>query len=317
MHDVIFFCQQMLLSVIPLMIVALAGIYSEKGGVLNFSLEGLMLIGGFTGAMFIQATQGVMSGNGQYLIALILAGLSGILVMLLQGLSAIKLKGEQIISGMAINLLIPPLTVVIARATIGILQVQYNNTFLIAEVPGLSQIPLIGDIFFKNAYISTLIGICFLIVSIIVFRKTRFGLRLMACGEHPKAAASMGINVARTRLIGVIISGFFAGLGGLAFIVPSASEYSATVAGYGYLAVAVVIFGQWRPLPILFASVFFGAVKTLANIYTSIPILADSGTNSYIFKMLPYLATIIVLIFTSKRFHAPAALAKPYDEAEE
>jgi len=316
MDSVVFFCQQMLLSAVPLMIVALAGIYSEKGGVLNFSLEGLMLIGGFTGAMFIHNTQDIMGGSGQYLIALVIAGVFGMVVILLQGLSALKLNGEQIISGMAINLLIPPLTIVIARATIGILQVRYNNTFRITEVPLLSKIPLIGDIFFKNAYISTLIGAIFLIVTVLVFKKTRFGLRLMACGENPKAAASMGINVTRTRLFGLLISGFFAGFGGLAFVVPNAAEYSATVVGYGYLAVAVVIFGQWRPLPILFASIFFGGVKTFANIYISIPFLANSGTSSYFFKMLPYLATIAVLIFTSKRFRQPAALAKVYDEAE-
>jgi len=314
MDNIIFFCQQMLLSAIPLMIVALAGIYSEKGGVLNFSLEGLMLIGAFTGALFIQSTQDFMSGNLQYLIALIIAGIFGMVVVLLQGLSAIKLKGEQIISGLAINLLIPPLTIVIARATIGVLQVRYNNTFRISEVPFLSDIPLIGSIFFKNAYISTIIGAAFLIVSVIVFNKTRFGLRLMACGENPAAAASMGINVARTRTKGLLISGFFAGLGGLAFVVPNAAEYSATVVGYGYLAVAIVIFGQWKPLPILFAAFFFGAVKTLANVYMIIPFLVEQGTNSYFFKMLPYLLTIAVLVITSKRSRQPAALAKAYDE---
>ena len=314
MDSVVFFCQQMLLSAIPLMIVALAGIYSEKGGVLNFSLEGLMLIGAFTGALFIQSTQSFMSGNGQYFIALLIAGVFGMVVILLQALSAIKLKGEQIISGLAINLLIPPLTIVIARATIGVLQVRYDNTFRVSEVPFFSDIPLVGDIFFKNAYISTIIGVVFLIVSVIVFGKSRFGLRLMACGENPAAAASMGINVARTRLTGLLISGFFAGLGGLAFVVPNAAEYSATVVGYGYLAVAVVIFGQWKPLPILFASIFFGCVKTFANVYMIIPFLVEQGTNSYFFKMLPYLLTIVVLIFTSKRSRQPAALAKAYDE---
>ena len=138
----------------------------------------------------------------------------------------------------------------------------------------------------------------------------------MACGENPKAAESMGINVTKTRLIGILISGFFAGLGGLAFVVPNAAEYSATVVGYGYLAVAVVIFGQWKPLPIFFASFFFGAIKTFANVYISIPFLVDQGTNSYIFKMLPYIATLIVLGFSSKRFRAPAALTLSTEDEE-
>jgi simple sugar transport system permease protein len=312
----IFFCQQMLLSVVPLLIVALAGSYSEKGGVLNFSLEGLMLIGGFSGAMFIHFTENVMSGNGQYMIALLLAGIAGMIVILLQGIAAIKFNSEQIISGMAINLMMPALTIVIARASIGVLQVRYSNTFRIEAVPGFSKIPIIGDIFFKNAYISTIIGIVFLIATILVFNKTKFGLHLKACGEHPQAAAAVGINVNRTRFIGVLISGFFGGLGGLAFVLPNAAEYSATVAGYGYLAVAVVIFGQWRPLPIFFASLFFGAVKTFANMYMSLPGIAGLGASSYIFKMTPYVATLIVLIFTSKKFRQPAALAQPYEQGE-
>jgi simple sugar transport system permease protein len=316
MEPLYFFCQQMLLSIVPLLIVALAGIYSEKGGVLNFSLEGLMLIGAFCGAFFIHFMPESMSGNSAYLIALAIAGIAGAGTILLQGVAAIKLNGEQIISGMAINLLIPPLTIVIARAVIGILQVRYDNTFRIAEVPFFSKIPIIGDIFFKNTYISSLIGLVFLIVTVIVFKYSRFGMRLMACGEHPQAAAAVGINVARTRCIGVLISGFFSGLGGLAFVLPNAAEYSATVAGYGYLAVAVVIFGQWKPLPILFASLFFGALKTFASIYVSIPFFASHGTSSYIFKMTPYLATIVVLIFTSKKSGQPAALAKPYDLTE-
>jgi simple sugar transport system permease protein len=310
-----FFCQQMLLSVVPLLIVALGGIFSEKGGVLNFSLEGLMLAGAFAGAFFLRATQEAVSGNGMYFLALLVAGAAGMLTMILQGIAAINLNGEQIISGMAINLLIPALTIVIARAVIGVLQVGYRNVFRIPEVPFFSKIPVIGDIFFKNAYISTLVGLAVLILSIFVFKYTRFGMRLKACGEHPQAAATMGVNVKKTRYIGLLISGFLAGLGGLAFVVPNATEYSATVAGYGYLAVAVVIFGQWQPAHILWASLFFGAIKTLANVYTSIPILAGMGASNYLFKMTPYVATILVLLFTSRKSKQPAALGEPYDRA--
>lgn len=315
MDTVYFFFQQMLLSVVPLLIVALGGIFSERGGVLNFSLEGLMLAGAFCGAIFIRGMQDTAGGSGIYLIALLIAGIAGSVVILMHAVASINLSGKQSISGMSINLLLPALTIVIARALFGVLQVNYKNSFLIGEVPGLSQIPVIGDIFFKNTYISTLVGVVVLVATVIVFTRTRFGMRLHACGENPQAAASMGINVQRTRYIGMLISGFLAGMGGLAFVIPSSTEYSASVAGYGYLALAVVIFGQWRPLRILGASVFFGLMKTLANVYTSVPFLVDLGISNYFFKMAPYLATIIVLVFTSQKSKKPRALGVPYDQS--
>ena len=314
-NSIIFFSQQLLLCFVPLMIVALAGIYSERSGVLNFSLEGLMLGGAFAGALFLRGMESFLPGNAAYILALIVAGLAGIIVMMLHAYASISLGGNQIISGMAVNLLMPALTIVLARAIVGVLQVNYTNRFIVTAVPVLSDIPIIGPIFFKQAYISTLIGFVILIITIIVFKYSRFGMRLHSVGENPHASESLGINVTKMRYKATAISGFFAGLGGLAFIVPNASEYAASVAGYGYLACAVIIFGQWRPVRILWAAIFFGAMKTLASTYTIIPFFVSLGFSNYIYKMIPYLATIIVLIFTSRKSRQPASLGIPFNKS--
>ncbi|MCL2493371.1 MAG: ABC transporter permease [Clostridiales bacterium] len=307
-----FFVQQTLMCMIPLLIVANGGIFSEKSGILNFSLEGIMLAGGFAGTLYLHY---VSAGTqGDYIVGLLVAGVAGMIIILPHAVSSISLKGNQIISGMAINLLAPAATVILGRAILGKLQISFTNFYLIKQVPVLSNIPVIGGMFFQMAYISTLVGVIVLLIAVIVFNKTKFGAHLKACGENPQAAASMGINVTRTRYIGVLISGFIGGIGGLAFIVPNASEFASTVAGYGYLAVAVIIFGQWNPMRILWASLFFGFMKTLANTYTTMPALLDLGISTYVFKMIPYLATIIVLVFVTKKTGQPKALGVVYEQ---
>ena len=153
-----------------------------------------------------------------------------------------------------------------------------------------------------------------LAVSAVVLYKTRFGLRLRACGEHPQAADSVGVNVYRMRYAGVAISGALAGVGGLVFVVPTSTNFNATVAGYGFLALAVLIFGQWRPSRILFAAFFFGLMKTVASAYSGIPFLANLRIPNDVYKMVPYVATLIVLAFTSKNSMAPRAEGIPYDK---
>ncbi len=305
-----FVVQQVIICAVPLLVVAIGGIFSEKGGIMNFSLEGIMLAGAFLGTLYLHGLENGTQWN--YICALLLAGVAGVAIILPHAISSISLRGNQIISGMAINLLTPAATVIIARALVGRLQITFTNSYMIREVPVLSDIPILGGMFFQNAYISTLIGVVVLVVAIVVFNKTRFGTHLKACGENPQAAASTGINVPRTRYIGVIISGFIAGMGGLMFIVPNATEYASSVAGYGYLAVAVVIFGQWNPVKILFAAIFFGFMKTLANIYTIVPFLVNLEISTYVYKMLPYLATIIVLLFVNKRSTQPKALGAEF-----
>ena len=198
--------------------------------------------------------------------------------------------------------------------TNGVQQIAFDNTFRIPSVPILGDIPIIGDLFFKNCYITTYIGIGILVISIIVLYKTKFGLRLRACGEHPQAADSVGINVYKMRYAGVLISGALAGLGGLVFVIPTSTNFNATVSGYGFLALAVMIFGQWKPLRVLFAAFFFGLMKTIASAYSVIPLLSSLNIPSDVYKMIPFIATLIVLAFTSKSSQAPRAVAQPYDK---
>jgi simple sugar transport system permease protein len=167
---------------------------------------------------------------------------------------------------------------------------------------------------FQNAYITTYIGFAIYAVSALVLYKTRFGLRLRACGEHPQAADSVGINVYHMRYFGVLISGALAGLGGLVYVIPTSTNFNATVSGYGFLALAVLIFGQWKPTRILFAAFFFGLMKTIASAYSGVPLLQNLGIPSDIYKMIPFAATLVVLAFTSKKSQAPRASGVPYDK---
>ena len=160
------------------------------------------------------------------------------------------------------------------------------------------------------------IGLVALILSYIVLYKTRLGLRLRACGEHPQAADSVGINVYKMRYIGVLISGVLGGIGGMAYIIPSVSSWNfeVGVSGAGFLALAVMIFGQWKPFRIFFAAVFFALFKSLANIASSIPFLAELGWTQNMYNMIPFIASMIILAFTSKKSRAPKAEGIPYDK---
>lgn len=309
-----FLIQQTLLFMIPLLIVALGGMFSERSGVVNIALEGIMVMGAFTSIFFINLTQGFMSGNVQLLIAILIAAVTGIAFSLFHAIAAVNLKADQTISGTALNMFAPAFAIFIARIIQTVQQIEFKNTFRIVEVPILSKIPIIGEMLFKNSYITTYIGILILILSSLVLYKTKFGLRLRACGENPHAANTAGIKVELIQYAGVLISGALAGIGGLVFVVPTSTNFNATVSGYGFLAVAVLIFGQWKPKYILFASFFFGFMKALSNSYASIPFLFALNIQSNIYKMVPYIATILVLIFTSKESAAPRASGIPFDK---
>ena len=309
-----FLIQQTLLFMIPLLIVALGGMFSERAGVVNIALEGIMVMGAFTSIFFINLTQGFMSGNLQLLIAILIAAVTGVVFSLFHAIASVNLKADQTISGTALNMFAPAFAIFIARIIQTVQQIEFKNTFRIVEVPILSKIPIIGEMLFKNSYITTYIGILILILSSVVLYKTKFGLRLRACGENPHAANTAGIKVELIQYAGVLISGALAGIGGLVFVVPTSTNFNATVSGYGFLAVAVLIFGQWKPKYILFASFFFGFMKALSNSYASIPFLFALNIQSNIYKMIPYIATILVLIFTSKKSAAPRASGIPFDK---
>ena len=316
MDTVYFVVQQMWFFSIPLLIVALGGMFSERSGVVNIALEGIMVVGAFCSIFFINRMQDVMSGQLLLILAILVAAGSGMLYSLLHAYAAVNLRSDQTIGGTALNMIAPAFAIYMARMLQenGVQQVQFNNTFRIEKVPVLGDIPVLGPLLFQNAYITTYLGLAILLVSVIVLYRTRFGLRLRSCGEHPQAADSVGISVYKMRYAGVMISGMLAGLGGLVFVVPTSTNFNATVAGYGFLALAVLIFGQWKPLRIFFAALFFGLMKTIASAYSGIPFLKDLSIRSDIYKMIPYIATLIVLAFTSKNSQAPRASGVPYDK---
>ncbi len=319
MNDVVnliyFIVQQTMFFTIPLMVVALGGMYSERSGVINIALEGIMVMGGFASILFINLMQDTMSGQLLLILAILIAMASGAIYSLLHAYASINMKADQTISGTALNMLAPALAIFMARMIqeSHVQQIEFTNTFRIDKVPLLGDIPVLGNLFFQNTYITTYLGVLILVVAAVLLYKTKFGLRLRACGEHPQAADAVGVSVYKMRYSGVVISGAMAGLGGLIFVVTTSTNFNATVSGYGFLALAVLIFGQWKPVRIAGAALFFGLMKTISAAYSSIPFLMSLGVTGYIYKMIPYIATLIVLIFSSKRSQAPKAEGIPYD----
>lgn len=313
--DILYFIvQQTMFFAIPLLIVALGGMFSERSGVVNIALEGIMVIGGFISIAFIHIFENRLSGQLLLLLAVVIAGVSGAVFSLLHAFASINLKADQTISGTALNLFAPAFAIFVARMVQGLQQIPFKDTFHIAKVPGLGDIPFLGPLLFQNCYITTYLGIGIAILSDVVINHTRFGLRLRACGEHPQAADSVGINVYKIRYTGVIISGTLAGIGGLVFIVPTSTNFNASVAGYGFLALAVLIFGQWRTRRIFIAAFFFGIMKTFASAYSGIPVLKELPISNEVYKMIPYIATLIILAFSSRNSQAPRAEGIPYDK---
>jgi simple sugar transport system permease protein len=299
---------------IPLLLVALGGMFSERSGVINIALEGIMIMGAFCGILFINIVQPFIPGQPVLLLAVLVSALAGTLVSLLHAYASINLKADQIISGTAINMLAPAVAIYVARMIRTVQQIPFVNQFRIEKVALLGDIPFFGPLLFSNTYLTTYIGFLLLTASAFLLYKTRFGLRLRACGEHPQAADSAGINVYRMRYAGVMLSGALAGLGGLIFIIPTSTQFNAEVSGYGFLALAVLIFGQWRPGRILAAAFFFGLMKAVSSSYSGIHFLAAIPIPAYVYKMIPFIATLIVLAFSSRMSQAPRAEGIPYDK---
>ncbi|MBM3909159.1 MAG: ABC transporter permease [Firmicutes bacterium] len=301
---------------VPLLITALGGMFAEKSGVVNISLEGTMVFGSFFSVLFINFMQNTFPDfdpSIMLLIAALIAAITGSLLSTLLAFSAVNLKANQVIGGTAINLFAAPMVIFIARTLNNVKNIPFDQTFNIQKVPLLGDIPIIGDVLFQDINILSFVGYVIALVAIFVIYRTRFGLRLSAVGEHPGAADSVGINVYQTRWVGTLISGALAGIGGLVFVVSSSVTFSGQVSGYGFLALAVMIFGQWKPEKILFASLFFGFMNALSIKYTLIPVF-DGLSLGYFFTVLPYLATLGALILTSKKSRAPKAEGIPYDK---
>jgi simple sugar transport system permease protein len=315
--------------IIPLLIVALAGLFSEKSGTVNIALEGMMLIGAFSGLLFINVMQTfsiwVNHPHWILLVGLLISGVSASLFSALLGFLAIKMRADQTIGGTALNLFA---TALVAYLTIFSMRKIHNQTtYDIAfkqlpfrfSVPYLKDIPILGPLLFNNMFLTTYVGVIILIITIVIFKYTRFGLRLSACGEHPQAAQSAGINVIKYRWYGVLISGFLAGIGGLTYILPTSVSYSGTVHGYGFLALAVLIFGAWKPIRVFWVAIFFGLLKTLSVYYISYNWMLDfinmfpNVPFAMLLRMLPYLATLVALAITSKKSRSPKASGIPFD----
>ena len=314
MNILYFVVQQTMFFAIPLLIVAIGAMYSERSGVINIALEGIMVFGAFSGILFINLVQDSMSGQGVLIVAILIAGLTGGLFSLLHAFAAINMKADQTISGTALNMFAPAFAIFAARTLQGMQQIQFTDTFRLTKVPVLGSIPFLGPLFFRNCYITTYLGFVIYFIAAFVIKKTKFGLRLRACGEHPQAADSVGVNVYKIRYAGVIISGVLGGIGGLVFVIPTSTNFNASVAGYGFLALAVLIFGQWRSNRIFMAAFFFGIMKTLASAYSGIPGLKALPIPNEVYKMIPYVATLVVLAFLSKSSQAPRAEGIPYDK---
>lgn len=314
MNILYFIVQQTMFFAIPLLIVAIGAMYAERSGVINIAMEGIMVMGAFTGIFFIHFMQDFMSGQLLLILAIVVAGVVGGIFSLLHAFASINMKADQTISGTALNMFAPAFAIFVARMIQGMQQVQFTDTFYISKVPVLGDIPVIGNLLFQNCYLTTYIGFLIYFVAAFVIKHTKFGLRLRACGEHPGAADSVGVNVSKIRYAGVIISGVLGGIGGVVYVIPTSTNFNATVAGYGFLAIAVLIFGQWRSNKIFMAAFFFGVMKTLASVYSAIPVLKDLPIPNEVYKMVPYLATLIVLTFLSKNSQAPRAEGIPYDK---
>ena len=314
-----------ILFAVPLLLVALGGMFSEHSGVINIALEGMMIIGALFACFTLQGLDqsGFGSAHPQIsmLIAILVAGVTGMIFSLLLGFAAINLKADQTIGGTALNQFAPAFAVVMTWAiqgqgltTISIpswVRIT-RDTFGLAPVDGPS---FWNNLIFKYFYLTTPVAIVLFIAAYIVMYKTRFGLRLRACGEHPQAADSVGINVYKMRYAGVLLSGALGAIGGLAYIVPPVQtwNFEVGVAGAGFLALAVMIFGQWKPFNICAAAMFFAVFKSLANIADS-TFLAQLHWSSNIYNMMPFIASMIILAFTSKNSMAPKAEGIPYDK---
>ena len=314
----------MIMFGVPLLLVALGGMFTERGGVVNIALEGIMIIGGLAACLFLRSAD--INGWGQVypqlamLLAVLVAGAAGILYSLLLAFASINLKADQIIGGTALNIFAPAFAIVMSWA----IQGQAQTTIFLPKWLRIGRTVTDSDGFiyrllFKNFYLTTIVAVVLFIATIIVLYRTKFGLRLRACGEHPSAADSVGINVYKMRYAGTAISGFLAGIGGLAFTVAAGSGFVATVAGYGFLALAVMIFGNWKPVNILFAALFFSLFKVVGSYASSIsflPQFAGVKNSQYIYQMLPYVVTMVVLVFTSKKSRAPKSEGIPYDKSQ-
>ena len=317
MNVVYFLVQNTLPVAIPLLLTALGGMFSERSGVINLALEGIMLFGAFFGCLTTYYIGSAMNPQLVLIIALLVAALAGAIYSLALSFAAVNMKADQTIVGTAMNMLVPAMVLLISKMFFMSDGITTSVNFYIQKIPLLGDIPVIGQLFFQKTYLTVYIGIAVLVIAQILLYKTKFGLRLRACGEHPQAADSVGINVYLMRYAGVLISGALGGLGGIVYITTGVSEWKFEygVAGFGFLALAVMIFGQWKPTRIALAALLFGLFRSLSNVYVAFDSLVSLGIPSYVYNMMPYIVSLVVLALTSGKSRAPKAEGIPYDKS--
>ena len=313
--------QYTLIFAAVLLLVALGGCFSEHSGVINIGLEGIMVMGALGGALVMRflpydaSTATLATRFGMFGLVALASVAVGMLYSLLLAVASINFKADQTIVGTAMNLLGTAAATVIVKSMNTAANPDDHSSEIQYGGPKSAFISKFGT-FELNWFV--ILAAILLVVSIIVLYKTRFGLRLRACGEHPQAADSVGINVFKMRYAGVLISGFLGGLGGITYITVGVSlwKFENGVAGFGFLALAVMIFGAWDPIKIAGAAILFGLFRALGNVHAGIPFLASMEIPPAVYNMLPYIVSLIVLAFTSKKSRAPKAEGIPYDKGQ-
>lgn len=303
---------QMLMVAAPIMIAGLGGIMSERSGIVNIALEGIMLFGAFAAASIIILFESFGWFTQGPWLSLIIAAIAGGLFSLILALSTITFSADHTIAGTAVNLLAAGLTVYFTQIIFKQQRtIAYKRGFRKMSVPYLSEIPLIGGLF-NNIYPTIFIALVLVAIIWFVLFKTAFGLRLRSCGENPHASASMGIDVIKTRYAAVFISGILAGLAGGIIVLTVDTQFTAvSIHGLGFIAVAAVIFGKWNPIGLLGASLFFGLSQTIGVYASDIPIVQNLPTQ--LFSALPYALTVIALVVFRGKSVGPKAVGEIYD----
>ena len=298
-----------------LLLVALGGCFSEHSGVINIGLEGIMVMGALGGALMMKFLPVGTSAFVVVLLTVLASILLGMIYSLLLAVAAVNFKADQTLVGTAMNLLGTAAATVFVKA-MNTAADPDNVSSTIQYLDGRKAFLVnIGGFEFNWCMLLAVIA---LVAAYVVLYKTRFGLRLCACGEHPQAADSVGINVYRMRYAGVLISGLLGGLGGIVYIIAGVSEWKFEngVAGFGFLALAVMIFGQWKPTRIALAALLFGFFRALGNVYSGFELLSSLNLPSSVYNMLPYIISLVVLAFTSQKSRAPKAEGIPYDKGQ-
>lgn len=319
MDNLILILQKTLIFAVPLLIVALGGVFSERSGVINLALEGCMIFGSFIGALFVSIMmKNNVIANHQimFVLALLISGIAGGVFSLLLSLSAIKLKSDQTITGTALNMFAPAVFLTVCLVFFS------QEKLVMPDIPKYvitleNPTNTLLDVFINKVYISTYIIIFIYIALSIWLYKSKVGTHLRACGEHPQAADSVGINVHKMRFLGTFISGFLAGIGGYAYIATSAAGTAeSTIGGMGFLALAIMIFGNWNPIGIAFGALLFGFLKCIGPISSQIGFLKALKLPIYFYNILPYFIVIIVLILFRSKSGCPKAEGIPYDKGQ-